>query len=213
MRLRDRGRKCVRLPGRTLHRRSRTLSFVGALGVERSTAHCLFEGPIDGDLFAPVPRKVWFRSSDRTTSSFWTTSAGRRARRPAWHQSARCVGSRFRTRRMRGRDAGLDFVVCGVNERFGDPGWYAVCLHRGSTFRRQGVGQRGKGVEKFEQLHSPLTHVPVPRNPGRIGSLRVAVVFPNQMPARGSALPGFEPSRICLSSSRGRKSSARVLFR
>jgi transposase len=49
--LRGWGRKGARLPGRTPHGHWRTLTFVGALRVDRIDAPCVFDGPINGDMF------------------------------------------------------------------------------------------------------------------------------------------------------------------
>lgn len=56
--LRGWGRKGARLPGRTPHGHWRTLTFVGALRVDRIDAPCVFDGPINGDLFRAYVERV-----------------------------------------------------------------------------------------------------------------------------------------------------------
>lgn len=56
--LRGWGRKGARLPGRTPHGHWRTLTFVGALRVDRIDAPCVFDGPINGDLFRAYVEQV-----------------------------------------------------------------------------------------------------------------------------------------------------------
>lgn len=56
--LRGWGRKGARLPGRTPHGHWRTMTFVGALRVDRIDAPCVFDGPINGDLFRAYVEQV-----------------------------------------------------------------------------------------------------------------------------------------------------------
>ena len=56
--LRGWGRKGARLPGRLPHGHWRTLTFVGALRVDRIDAPCVFDGPINGDLFRAYVEQV-----------------------------------------------------------------------------------------------------------------------------------------------------------
>jgi transposase len=49
--LRGWGPKGARLPGRSPHGHWRTMTFVGALRVDRIDAPCVFDGPINGELF------------------------------------------------------------------------------------------------------------------------------------------------------------------
>lgn len=49
--LRGWGPKGARLPGRAPHGHWRTMTFVGALRIDRIDAPCVFDGPINGDLF------------------------------------------------------------------------------------------------------------------------------------------------------------------
>jgi transposase len=56
--LRGWGRKGARLPGRTPHGHWRTLTFVGALRVDRIDAPCVFDGPINGEAFLAYVAQV-----------------------------------------------------------------------------------------------------------------------------------------------------------
>lgn len=56
--LRGWGPKGARLPGRAPHGHWRTMNFVGALRVDRIDAPCVFDGPINGDLFRAYIEKV-----------------------------------------------------------------------------------------------------------------------------------------------------------
>jgi transposase len=56
--LRGWGRKGARLPGRTPHGHWRTLTFVGALRVDRIDAPCVFDGPINGETFLAYVAQV-----------------------------------------------------------------------------------------------------------------------------------------------------------
>ena len=56
--LRGWGRKGARLPGRRPHGHWRTLTFAGALRVDRIDAPCLFDGPVNGDLFRAYVEQV-----------------------------------------------------------------------------------------------------------------------------------------------------------
>lgn len=56
--LRGWGPKGARLPGRAPHGHWRTMTFVGALRVDRIDAPCVFDGPINGDLFRAYVEQV-----------------------------------------------------------------------------------------------------------------------------------------------------------
>jgi transposase len=56
--LRGWGPKGARLPGRTPHGHWRTLTFVGALRVDRIDAPCVFDGPINGEAFRAYVEQV-----------------------------------------------------------------------------------------------------------------------------------------------------------
>lgn len=56
--LRGWGPKGARLPGRAPHGHWRTLTFVGALRVDRIDAPCVFDGPMNGDLFRAYVEQV-----------------------------------------------------------------------------------------------------------------------------------------------------------
>jgi transposase len=56
--LRGWGPKGARLAGRSPHGHWRTMTFVGALRVDRIDAPCVFDGPINGDLFRAYVEQV-----------------------------------------------------------------------------------------------------------------------------------------------------------
>ncbi len=56
--LRGWGPKGARLPGRSPHGHWRTMTFVGALRVDRIDAPCVFDGPINGELFRAYVEQV-----------------------------------------------------------------------------------------------------------------------------------------------------------
>lgn len=56
--LRGWGPKGARLPGRTPHGHWRTMTFVGALRMDRIDAPCVFDGPINGELFTAYVEQV-----------------------------------------------------------------------------------------------------------------------------------------------------------
>lgn len=56
--LRGWGPKGKRLPGRAPHGHWRTMTFVGALRVDRIDAPCVFDGPINGELFRAYVEQV-----------------------------------------------------------------------------------------------------------------------------------------------------------
>jgi transposase len=56
--LRGWGPKGARLPGRAPHGHWRTMTFVGALRANRIDAPCVFDGPINGELFQAYVERV-----------------------------------------------------------------------------------------------------------------------------------------------------------
>lgn len=57
--LRGWGPKGARLPGRAPYGHWRTMTFVGALRMDRIDAPCVFDGPINGDLFRAYVEQVF----------------------------------------------------------------------------------------------------------------------------------------------------------
>jgi transposase len=56
--LRGWGPKGARLPGQTPHGHWRTMTFVGALRADRIDAPCVFDGPINGELFRAYVEQI-----------------------------------------------------------------------------------------------------------------------------------------------------------
>ena len=75
--------KGERLVDKVPHGRWKTATFFAALRNGRIDAPCLFDGPINGDAFAPMSNSSSRRPSSRATSSSSTISAPTKERRCA----------------------------------------------------------------------------------------------------------------------------------